>query len=271
MKKRVLSAVILLPLLLAVVLAAPKIMTAVLLGFMCAIAAYELLAGTKLVRNPELLICTMAAAFLVPFWCYYGMNSTWGLLGVYIFFTLLVVAMMLSHIKIRFEKIAVCLAGGLLVPYLLSSLVRLVMDSNGRFYVLIPFVIAFSSDTGAYFIGRKFGRHKLAPVISPKKSVEGLVGGLVAAVVGMMIYGLVLDHAFDFQINYLYIALYGVVGCFAGVFGDLTFSVIKRQTGIKDYGNLIPGHGGILDRFDSVMLVAPLVEVLLALLPMVVK
>ena len=142
---------------------------------------------------------------------------------------------------------------------------------QGRFYILIPFVLAFLSDTGAYFTGLSFGKHKLAPVISPKKTVEGVIGGVAGAVLGMLLYCAVLQLFFKFQVNYFYAVIYGILGSAAGVFGDLCFSVIKRQTGIKDYGKLFPGHGGILDRFDSMMVVAPLVEVLILLLPVVVK
>ena len=102
--------------------------------------------------------------------------------------------------------------------------------------------------------------------------MEGAIGGVIATVLGMLIYALILDlpfEPFNFNVNYLNAMLYGLVGSVAGVFGDLCFSVVKRQTGIKDYGNLIPGHGGVLDRFDSMMMVAPLMEALILLLPMV--
>ena len=133
-----------------------------------------------------------------------------------------------------------------------------------------PFILAFLSDTGAYFAGRAFGKHKLAPVISPHKTVEGVVGGVLGAIFGMLIFCLVMQLGFKMQVNYLYAVLYGVVGSLGAVFGDLCFSVIKRQTGMKDYGNLIPGHGGVLDRFDSMMVVGPLSELLLLLLPVAV-
>ena len=139
------------------------------------------------------------------------------------------------------------------------------------FFILVPFILAFISDSGAYFAGKFLGKHKLAPTISPKKTIEGAVGGILGAIVGMLIYGVILQLAFGFQINYAAAILYGVIGSVAGVFGDLCFSVIKRQTGIKDYGNLIPGHGGILDRFDSMVMIAPLVEILMILLPVAVK
>ena len=158
-----------------------------------------------------------------------------------------------------------------MLPMLLASLVRIHGLGYGRFYILLPFLIAFTADSGAYFAGRYLGKHKLSPVISPNKTVEGVVGGVVAAVIGMLIYCVVLDLAFGFEANYMYAVSYGVVGSLAAVFGDLSFSAIKRQAGIKDYGNLIPGHGGILDRFDSTMIVAPLTEVLLTFLPVVMK
>jgi phosphatidate cytidylyltransferase len=141
----------------------------------------------------------------------------------------------------------------------------------GRHLILAPFVMAFMSDTGAYFAGYLFGKHKLAPVISPKKTVEGMVGGILVAMVGLVLYALLLNLGFGFKVNYLYALVYGLVGSLGGVFGDLSFSVIKRQAGIKDYSKLIPGHGGMLDRFDSMLIVAPLTEALMILIPLAVK
>ena len=114
-----------------------------------------------------------------------------------------------------------------------------------------------------------FGKHKLAPVISPNKSVEGVAGGIVAAMLGMLIYAVVLQLVFRFQVDYGATMLYGLVGSAVGVFGDLCFSVVKRMSGIKDFGTLLPGHGGFYDRFDSMVTVAPLVEALILLMPVV--
>jgi phosphatidate cytidylyltransferase len=141
---------------------------------------------------------------------------------------------------------------------------------NGRYFIMLPFVVGFLSDVGGYFVGVTLGKHKLCPVISPKKTVEGLIGGVVLAVLGMIVYGLILQFGFKMEVNYFYVLIYGLAGSLAGVFGDLSFSVIKRQTGIKDFGHLIPGHGGILDRFDSIIVVAPLIEALLIFLPVAV-
>lgn len=270
MKTRIIAAVILLPLLLVIVLAAPKFLTGILFGFMAAIAAYELLSGTGMVKSLRLNIYSMAMAFWAVLWCGLHISYAWLLMGVVLFWVMLFAEMMLSEMKLPFDKIALCLTAGIVLPLLFGSVVRIHSGEQGRFFILIPFALAMLSDTGAYFVGIKFGKHKLAPVISPKKSVEGVFGGVASAIIGMILYCVVLQVCFQMKPNYLAAVLYGVVGSAAGVFGDLCFSVIKRQVGIKDYGNLIPGHGGILDRFDSTMVVGPVAEILLLLLPLAV-
>ena len=271
MKTRIIAAAVLLPALLLIVLGLPTIYTAILFGLMAAIAAYELLWGTGFVKHPRLIVYACVMGFLAALWSNLGCGYVWALLGVLVMVVLIFAEIMISDMKLPFDKASLCLAAGLLVPFLLTALVRIHSGVNGKFFILIPFVLAFISDSGAYFAGRYWGKHKLAPTISPKKTVEGAVGGVLGAVAGMLIYCLILHIAFKFRINYFTAVLYGVVGSLAGVFGDLCFSTIKRQTGIKDYGNLIPGHGGILDRFDSMIVIAPLVEILLILLPVAVR
>lgn len=270
MKTRVIAAVVLLPLLLIIVLFAPKFVTGILFGLMAAIAAYELLSGTGLVAERRLNLYAMLAAFWCCVWGSLGIGYQWLLLGILIYWVLLMVEVMYSGMKLPFEKVALCLVAGLLLPLLLGALVRIHNWEKGRYFIFVPFLFAFMSDTGAYFAGLTFGKHKLAPVISPKKTIEGMIGGVVVTVIGMLIYCAVLQLAFGMQPNYLMAVIYGLLGAITSVFGDLCFSVVKRQTGIKDYGNLIPGHGGILDRFDSMMLAGPLAEVLLLLLPLAV-
>ena len=271
MKVRLIVAAALLPLLLIVLLVLPEICTAILVSAMCAVAAFELLNRTHMVPDIRLNIYTAVMAFLVSIWGYYEMSYPAALLGVLLFTSILFAEVLLSHAKLDFQKVAICFAGGLLIPFLLSSLVRLRVSYNGVFYVLLPFLLAFTSDSGAYFAGRYLGRHKLAPIISPNKTVEGAVGGVLAAVLGMLIFCVVLDLGFGFTVSYLNALAYGIFGSVSSVFGDLIFSAIKRQTGIKDFGNLLPGHGGILDRFDSMVIVAPVTEALLLLLPVAVR
>ncbi len=271
MKKRILAAAALLPLLLLVVLVLPKIFTGILFGLMAALGAYELLTGAGLVKHPRLVYYAMGAAFLVGLWSSLWAFPTLARLGMLAFFCLLFAELLFSHKELPFSSVAITFFAGIVVPHLLCAPARMHSWINGRFYILIPFVIAFLSDTGAYFTGRAFGRRKLAPVISPNKTVEGVIGGVLGAVVGVVLYCVVLQTAFDFEVNYLYVPVYGILGSLGAVFGDLCFSAVKRQTGIKDYGNLIPGHGGILDRFDSMIVVAPLTELLMLFIPMVVK
>lgn len=271
MKTRILAAAALLPCLLAIVLFLPTVVTAILFGVMAAIAAWELTWSTGFVKHPRLIAYSCVCAFLVALWSNLSGAYVWMLVGVLAMIVLMFTEVMISDMKLPFDKVVVCLAAGLLIPFLFTSIVRLHASFNGRFYIMIPFVIAFISDSGAYFAGRFLGKHKLAPTISPKKTVEGAVGGLLGAVLGMVIYGLVLQFAFDFSVNYFACVVYGLLGAVAGIFGDLCFSCIKRQTGIKDYSNLIPGHGGILDRFDSNIIIAPLVEILMIWWPVAVR
>ena len=141
------------------------------------------------------------------------------------------------------------------------------------FFILLVLCFAWGGDTCAYFAGRAFGKHKLCPKVSPKKTVEGAVGGVLGTmlfgVIITVVYSVVADRTEAFtQSNigvsmYLIIALLGVVAAVLGIYGDLFASVVKRQCGIKDYGTIFPGHGGILDRFDSVMFIAPFVSMVI--------
>ena len=269
MKMRLIAAAVLLPILLLIVLVAPKIVAALVFGLLLAIGAYELLYRTHLVTHVRLVFYSACMAFIMCIWSYFGGRSAYCLLCVLGFSLILFTEIMLDHVKVRFEMICMCYVAGFVVPYLLSSIIRILALPLGRYLVLIPFVVAFLSDAGAYFIGRKYGRHKLSPVVSPNKTLEGSLGGIAAAILGMILYAAIL-HFLKFRVNYLVAILYGLLGSLTGSFGDLCFSVIKRQTGLKDYGNLIPGHGGVLDRFDSMVMVAPLMEALLTLLPVAV-
>lgn len=272
MKTRIITAAVTIPVLLLILLVANKIVAAIVWGALLSVGAYELLYTTGLVREPRLVIYACVMAFLITMWSYFEAIHAYGVLLVIIYMSILFSEMMISHVKITFDKICMCIVAGLIVPFLLSSLIRILTLKIGRYVVLIPFIVAFGSDAGAYFAGYFFGKHKMAPVLSQHKTIEGAIGGVIAAVVAMLLYGALMDLPFaglNFRVNYLYAAVYGLCGSLVGIFGDLCFSVIKRQTGIKDYGKLLPGHGGVLDRFDSMMMVGPLMEVLLLLIPVI--
>ena len=271
MKTRIIAAVVLLIPLIILVLFLPKVCAAVLCGVVAAIGAWELLYQTGLVKHPRLVAYAAVSAFAMSMWSWGGQSQAWGTLLAVAVFCAYFGEMMASHVRLTFDKTAMCIVAALVIPYLLTSLVRIHALRLGRYYIAIPFVMAFLPDSGAYFAGKFFGKHKLAPVISPKKTVEGVVGGAVAGILGMVIYALIMDFGFDMEVNYFYAVIYGVAAAAGSVMGDLSFSVVKRQTGIKDYGNLIPGHGGVLDRLDSMMVVGPLAEVLLLLLPLAIN
>lgn len=151
--------------------------------------------------------------------------------------------------------------GLIYIPVLFGHLMMFENLHAGIYYLWMVFIIAFSTDTAAYFVGMAIGKTKLAPEISPKKTIAGAVGGLVASSVLTALYGLLLTLAFHQTLPIYAYAVIGFVGSVAGQCGDLTASMIKRKMGIKDFGKCLPGHGGILDRFDSILFIIPLVFV----------
>ncbi|MCL2851428.1 MAG: phosphatidate cytidylyltransferase [Defluviitaleaceae bacterium] len=155
---------------------------------------------------------------------------------------------------------------GLFYVALMLGFVILVREAPGGIYLVwLIFISAWGADTFAYFVGKAIGRHKLCPALSPSKTVEGAVGGVVGAAVTAMLYGRAISHFFPDAVN-TDILLFGIVAAFSAVmsiFGDLTASSIKRKVRIKDFGKIFPGHGGVLDRFDSVLFTAPTIYILL--------
>ena len=145
------------------------------------------------------------------------------------------------------------------VFFLLSHVYLIREFTYGKELIWIVFIAAFGCDTGAYFIGITFGKHKLIPALSPKKTIEGSIGGIVTATLISLAYGYVIAGFISFEdVNVLLLCgLAGFFGSLLAQIGDLSASAMKRISGIKDFGKLIPGHGGVLDRFDSVMLTAP--------------
>ena len=254
----------------------PSIVLELVVAVLCVFATWEVLGPTKLVHNRiELLLCLLVALelgighlSLLPF------DVTAVAQGL--IFVLLVGSFAIElkfHERMNAAQVAWGFFGALLVPYLLLSLVRIFqMDflppigetdlRVGQFIVLLPLLAAWGADTCALFTGMAFGNHKLAPVVSPKKTVEGAVGGVIGGALFVLLAALLLNIFLNLDMPIWMAVLLGGVGAVLGEIGDLSFSVIKRQTGIKDYGHIFPGHGGVLDRFDSVLFVAPFAEIL---------
>ena len=164
---------------------------------------------------------------------------------------------------LTFTDVCAMAAAGFAIPWAFSGLYGLRMLEGGYLLVLTPLVAAFCSDALALFTGMALGRHKLAPLVSPHKTVEGAAGGLVGGMAGMAIFCLVYRAITGVNLGLPLCVALGLLGALLGELGDLSFSAVKRQYGIKDYGRLLPGHGGVLDRFDSVLFAAPVLCALL--------
>ena len=162
--------------------------------------------------------------------------------------------------------IMVTIFGIAYVPFLLVFF-TLLRDKQpmGLIYIAYIFTSAWGSDTFAYLIGKKFGKHKLTP-ISPKKTVEGAIGGVLGALLFSLLYTVVINNFMHLSINYLHIAIITSVLAIIGEIGDLAASGIKRYCGIKDFSDLLPGHGGMLDRIDSLLLITPFAYILFGML-----
>ncbi len=168
-----------------------------------------------------------------------------------------------SRGKIKVETVMTVFAVCLYINVGFSSIVLLRDYKDvGAYIFLLTFIGAWMTDIFAYFCGMAFGRHKLIPDVSPKKTIEGSIGGIVFCSLGYVIYGLIVGNFFDVEMNIIALAVFGVIISVVSQIGDLSASLIKREYGIKDYGALFPGHGGVLDRFDSVLAVSSVLMVL---------
>ena len=288
MKTRLLTAAVGIPVALAVLIASafwPAVLCATLL-VLCMIGIQEAL-HTVAGKEERLLAapCFVYGALVMGAPLVGDLTRMCGLLmaGSVLFLFVMFAILLKKHAVLRVDVLCTCMILTMFVAFPFMSLEMLYLSvmknpdgspsyAGGILLVTYCLLLSWVADGGAYFVGRALGRHKLAPVISPKKTIEGSVGGLVCSMVislgAAYLYADGLGYA-PGRVSYGRLALITLLCILMSMFGDLSFSAVKRQYGIKDYGNLLPGHGGVLDRFDSVLFVAPSFFLLHLVLPVI--
>ncbi len=252
MKTRILAGIAMLPLLLVVYFGGAVLQVATLL--IAVIGTRELYKGLENIDiKPSYIVGYISAGLLFTV----GVLSSFDYIFVMLWLVISVMASSFYLFNLKQRNIQDSLATILGIVYVIFFSYHVVLvDSNSEFsdFIWIILISAFGTDVFAYFTGVFFGKHKLCPDLSPKKTIEGAIGGLVGSGIlcGIFLYFVMPNYIIDGIIL-------GIIASIFSMLGDLTASAYKRKMGIKDYGNLIPGHGGILDRFDSVLFTAPVV------------
>lgn len=255
MKQRVLSACVLLPLIALVLLFSGTLVLPIFVALLSCIAFFELMRASGTTKRMPLFGVGFVFCAAVPFLSVQSQHYLY--FAIIALITISLVLLLADHEHTGFHDVAVTVFAALLVSLCFCSLIYLRALPHGDRYLWMVFIGAWLSDAGAYFVGRAVGRHKLAPMISPKKTVEGSVGGVLFSVAAFLIYGGIMQLSGREDVALYILAIAGVVVSLVSQIGDLAASVIKREYQIKDYSRLIPGHGGILDRFDSILFVGP--------------
>ena len=277
MKQRVITAVVLLALLAVVVWQINTPVLVLVIAFLAAVAANEIMRCAT-VENTFIRVVATGYAACVPFFASakaltpWVSQAVWGkVIGavpgvVYLIALVLVLllAMLKGYAYTTFEDVAVSIFAGALVPFGFSVFIRLrdmfQIEQFGIYLIFYGLICALATDSGAQLTGMAFGKHKMSPNISPKKTVEGAIGGLIFSLilnaVAMILYNRLADFKMDeFAVTVLLAACLPV--SFLGMMSDLSASVLKRNFGVKDFGKIFPGHGGVMDRFDSSMFTLP--------------
>lgn len=259
LKMRVITAAVGIPIIILILLAPKQVIAAVVMTVSC-IGLYEYYKAVGLSNHKSLCIMGYLAAIVISVGAEFSVGSSLAL--VYLYVAALFVLMLFSRRSIGVVHLSLLLFGLIYIPYFMSHIVYIRSMEYGRFYIWLVFIGAFLTDTCAYFVGCRFGKHKLCPTISPKKTVEGAAAGVIGGGLAFVVYGVIVNLFFSgflggkhFSLVLLFVL--GIIAAVVSEVGDLAASAIKRQFSIKDFGNVLPGHGGILDRCDSIIFVAP--------------
>lgn len=232
---------------------------------LAAIAVYEALYTTGIAKNKIITTIGVAFAAIWPFALAAGIKINYPN-AVVIAFVLLQFALYLKfHKDINLDGMLGMIILPIAISYAFYCLFLSTVKYNHIPLFLIFLILCWSAiaDTGAYFVGVAIGKHKMAPVISPKKSWEGLIGGMAFSLLAVFGVCMLYNNLFETKVNTLLVMIITPIFVLIGVMGDLTASLIKRKCGIKDFGKLIPGHGGVLDRFDSILMISVALDALM--------
>lgn len=226
-------------------------------GFVFALSAMALWEFYRALKKKDFKPIAVMGYFLLV--VYYLLNNNFELMMyILVIITFILLIIPVINLKYTFIDVAVTLLGFMYSGILFSCVYLVNIKPAGEFLVWLIFIGSWLSDTAAYYSGKLFGKHKLCPKVSPKKTIEGSLGGMVGATLFSGIFGIIVSRYTNIMPIYHYFLIGALCGIF-GQFGDLVASSIKRYVGIKDYSNLIPGHGGILDRFDSIIFSATVI------------
>lgn len=264
MKQRVISGIAGVILLIAVLaLGTPVIEIAV--AVIAGMAAVELSNATGISSDKRLMITTVAGTVFMIASQFFG-NSLFAP-AMYVYIVAVFAVYIKNMEKLRLKEVATTFFLAVYVAFMFGHLILVRNMDNGHLLIWLILIGAFVTDTAALFGGKFFGRHKLCPKLSPKKTVEGSISGIIGSIAGTLIFCIICRLGFGLFPNYGQAILIGLGASIVSQFGDLSASCIKRQFGIKDYGKIMPGHGGVMDRFDSVLFVAPFVYYMLLIFP----
>lgn len=240
----------------------------VLFGLLLAVSLIGMMELYRVLKMNKSILAFAGYAFCILFYMLVYFSKTELIFPLLIGFLLVLMGVyVFSFPKFHSDQVTLVYFGLIYVGIMLSFIYRVRILENGILLVWMIFIGAWGSDTCAYLVGRKIGKHKMAPILSPKKSVEGLFGGIFgAALIGFLFATIFKGKLTAISNPQLSFAIIGGCSAMISTIGDLAASAIKRNHEVKDYGKLIPGHGGVLDRFDSIIFTAPIVYYLLQVL-----
>lgn len=265
MLKRILTAIVALPLVILIFWLNNTLVMMLAMTLVSVLSVSEVLIATKYFSNKGLTAVCMVFVAALPSFLYFDEIIRFFPMLAGAFLLIMFLIMLYDHENVKFQEISLMAFVAFLVPISLSTVFFLHKKGEyGIFYVILAFLIPWISDAGAYFVGSAIGKHKMAPKISPKKSWEGFFGGIAAAIISVLVVGFgypwiesMINGSVNFKVNIPLLVIVAVVGSVLGVIGDFSASLLKRQCEVKDFGSILPGHGGMLDRFDSMLFAAP--------------